>query len=146
MAISWFPLQAGQKITADMLNEMIASIQDGSIFTSAAFVSDLVTTLDSRVDTLEAKMSVVEVESRRSFIREQFILTSAQSSVPLSKSPELDSEHIFLNGMALAKDDIPDGVGGDYFLTGSTLNFVNDLALQIEAGDRLVVQYAYEVV
>lgn len=146
MALSFnFPLTAGQKITADMLNELIFAIQDGSIFTSVSFVSDLVTTLDTRVATLEAEVNVLNAIQGRNFIREQFTLTLGQSIIPLSKTPSLDSELVFLNGSSLAKNNVPVGTTADYYLTGSTLNLVTELALLIQAGDRLVVCYSYEV-
>lgn len=141
MALSWFPLQKGQLITADMLNEMIAAIQDGSIFTSAAFVNDLITTLDARVSTLETQVAALNGVQRLVSIREQFTLTAGQSIISLSQVPELDSELLFLNGMALAKSGIPVGYSADYSLSGSTITLVNELALQIQAGDVLVVTY-----
>jgi hypothetical protein len=144
MAISWYPLQIGQKITADMLNEMIASIQDGSIFTSAAFVSDLVTTLDARVDALEAQVSTLNAVAHSLSIREQFTLANAQSTIILNHVPDLDSELLFINGTCLAKSGYPVGYSADYSISGNTITLTNELALQIIAGDLLVVVYRYE--
>ncbi len=142
--ISWFPLTAGQKITADMLNEMIAAIQDGSIFTSSAFVSDLVTTLDSRVASLELEVAALNTVARTISLREQFVLTAGQSTITLSQVPELDSEILFLNGQCLAKSNYPSGFSADYSISGNTITLVNELALTVVAGDLLGIVYRYE--
>ena len=146
MALSFqFPIVAGQKLTADMFNELVYAIQDGSIFTSVSFVSDLVTTLNSRVASLEADVAVLNATQARNFIREQVTLTTGQSVIPLSKTPVLDSELVFINGTSMAKDNLPSGIGGDYSVSGTTLTLVTELALQIIAGDRIVIVYSYEV-
>jgi hypothetical protein len=144
MAISWFPLQEGQLLTAAMINEMIAAIQDGSIFTSAAFVNDLITTLDARVDSLEAQVNTLNQVAHFLSIREQFTLTAGQSIINLTNAPEIDSELLFMNGMSLAKSGIPISYIGDYSLSGSIITLTSELALQVVDGDLLVVAYRYE--
>lgn len=140
-----YPLTAGQKITAEFMNELIAAIQDGSIFTSTSFVSDLITTLDTRVATLENQVSalvpVLEVRAQR----EQILLTAAQASVTLTKPPTMDSDILSFNGQVLSRTGTPAGFVGDYSISGSLITFNPSFSLQIEDGDILVVSYHYEV-
>jgi hypothetical protein len=140
-----YPLTAGQKVTAELFNSLIAAIQDGSIFTSVSFVGDLVTALNTRMATLEGRVDVLELGHSYVFARNQYTLAVGQQTVLLDQVPRLDSEQLFLNGQALAKDNIPVGLSADYTLSGRTVTFTHDLSLQIIEGDRLVVTYAYEV-
>jgi hypothetical protein len=144
MAISWYPLQSGQKLSAKLFNELVEAIQDGSIFTSVSFVSTLVTTLESRIATLEAQIAILQDYQQLNSIREQFSLTLGQGTIILNQVPILDSEMLFVNGMALAKTGVPIGLSADYTVSGNTINLTTELALQIQAGDILVVTYRYE--
>lgn len=145
MAIGSFPIESGQKITADLLNQLVAAIQDGSIFTSTSFVSELVTTLDARVSVLETQVAVLNTRQSVSTIREQFVPTSGQTTVLLSHPVILDSEHIYLNGVSMAKSGLPLSFVGDYTVSGSTVTFVNSIALNFVSTDLIQVVYQYGV-
>lgn len=145
MALSFFPFQKGQRLTPEILNELVQAIQDGSIFTSTSFVSGLVTTLDTRVDTLETTVTALETVLATNSIREQFTMTTGQSTVALSKTPVLDTDLVFLNGKLLHKDGVPAGFSGEYTVSGSTLTLVSTFAATILAGDKLAMTYSFEV-
>lgn len=143
MAISWYPLQPGELFTAEKINELVAAIQDGSVFTSVSFVSSLVTTLDTRVSSLEAQVALLNQTLERTSIRQQFVMAAGQNVVTLTQAPILDSEWVSLNGMSLAKSGVPVGYSADYSINGTTLTLTNELALQVQADDVLVVKYDY---
>jgi hypothetical protein len=146
MAFSFpFPISEGQTISAALLNEIIFAIQDGSIFTSVSFVSDLVTTLDTRVDDHETRIVDLETRLGVGFQRQQFTLTTGQDTIPLSEVPILDSEVIFYNDKPLYRDELPAGFQGEYTLSGSTLTLDSLFALTVVDGDRLAIAYSYEV-
>jgi len=140
-----FPIPPGTLITAELLNQLVASIEDGTIYSQSSFVGDLVTTLETRVATLEAEVAVLEAEHSTVSIREQFQLSAAQGTIPLSHTPQMDAELVFFNGLSLAKSGVPLGFSGDYSISGSTLTLASSLAPQVVAGDLLVVVYRYQV-
>lgn len=145
MPINSFPISAGQLITPDLLNQLVAAIQDGSIFTSVSFVSDLITTLDTRVSALESQVAVLELRQAFSNIREQLAPTPGQTTVVLSHPPILDSEHIYLNGISLMKSGIPPGFVGDYTINGNIITFGNSVALSFLTTDQIAILYQYKL-
>lgn len=139
----FYPWKPGQTIRSQDLNELVALIQNGTIFQNTTYITEQISTNASRLNGLEARVSELEALQGLLNIREQFVMTNGQSIVNLSQAPSLDTEVIFLNGLSLAKNDVPIGLSGDYSLSGSTLTFVSELASQIVAGDRLIVVYRY---
>lgn len=143
MALEFYPWQTGQVVKAEDLNELVEAIQNGSIFLNTTFITEQLNTNDSRITGLEDRVSYLETLQGLISIREQFVMTTGQALVNLSKVPSLDTELISLNGLSLSKTGVPVGFSGDYSLSGSTLNFNVELSSQIEAGDILVVTYRY---
>lgn len=143
MALSFYPWQPGQVIKAEDLNELVESIQNGSVFQNTTYVTEQLNTNDTRINGLEDRVTYLETLQGLFNIREQFVLTTGQALVNLSKVPALDTEIPALNGLLLAKTAVPIGFTGDYSLSGSTLNFNVELSSQIVDGDVLVVVYRY---
>jgi hypothetical protein len=143
MALDFFPFQEGQVLEASDLNELVEAIQDGTIFINTTFISSQLSTASSRLNGLEARVTLLESLQATLSMREQVELSAGQGAVNLSQVPILDTELLFLNGMSLAKSGIPIGYVGDYSLSGSTITFNTELSSQILAGDVLVVQYRY---
>jgi len=146
MSLSWYPITEGKTITSHMLNEMIESIENGSIFAPGNITGDLVRGLAQRVTVLEAKVAVLELQQRISSQREQFILSALQNTVDLIRVPSIDTEILTLNGLVLSRDNQPSGTTGDYVIVGSVITLTSQLASQIIDGDRLCAIYDYEVI
>jgi hypothetical protein len=145
MALDFLPYTAGQKITAEDLNALVQAIQDGSIFLDTTYIGAGLSANSTAILALSNRVDVLELVQARVDIREQFILTAAQSVIGLSKTPLLDSEVVFLQGMGLSKSGIPLSFVGDYSISGSTLTLNVQLAGLVEAGDLLIVKYTYGV-
>lgn len=146
MAIEdFYPFRDNQKITAAQWNELIDAIRDGSFFLDETAIGTEIHTLTDRVEALELRMDHVELIRTWRTIREQFVLTEHQEYVQLTHTPILDTEQPVLNGMTLSKNGIPMGFVGDYYMDGSRVQFTAERALNIVAGDQLVVIYQFEV-
>lgn len=144
MALDFLPFREGQVLKAEDLNALVTAIQDGTIFLNTSYISEQLSNSGTRISGLESRVTYLESLISEISIREQFSLSSGQSIVGLSKTPNLDTELIFLNGLSLSKSGVPNGFIGDYSISGSTITFNTELASQIEAGDMLVVKYSYE--
>lgn len=146
MALSFFPFVDGDLITGAILNELIIAIQNGSIFTSTSFVGDLITTLDARVAALESDVAALKLRLSMAKKRDQFILTAQQAVVNLTKTPVIDGELVFLNGVSLSRSGLPNITDtADYTISSSVITLETDLALQIVDDDKLTVVYDFEV-
>lgn len=146
MAIEdFYPFTAGKKVTADQWNELIEAIRNGSFFLDNTIISGEIATLADRVTALELRMDQQEAVKGWRMIREQFVLSENQDFIQLSNTPLLDSENLVLNGVSLAKNGIPLGFEGDYYMDGSRIQFTPERILNIEAGDQIVVLYQFEV-
>jgi len=147
MALDFLPFKEGDKLTPAVLNELVGSIRDGSIFTESAenVVGDVMTTVSDDTHSLEARVTILESSMPGRMTREQFTLTDLQESQAISKVPVVDSELVFLNGQLLSKTGVPLGFVGDYTLTNRTFAFNPEVYARIVAGDVLVVTYWYGV-
>jgi hypothetical protein len=146
MISDFYPFQDNKKVTAAMWNELITAIQNGSFFLDETVIGGEIHSLVDRVEALELRMDYQESIKAWRTIREQFILTENQEYVQLTHTPLLDSENLILNGISLAKNGIPLGFVGDYYVEGSRIQFTAERILNIEAGDQLVIIYQFEVV
>jgi hypothetical protein len=147
MSFNFYPFKEGDRLTPDVLNNLVESIMDGSIFSTSAssLVASTMATMGARVTSVEARLVVVENEQAKSGIREQFVTTLHQGTLTLSKTPLLDSEMVSINGMNLSKSGIPSGFVGDYSISGRVITFNTELANQIPADAVLVVVYDYVI-
>lgn len=146
MAIEdFFPFVDGQRITAEQWNELFTAIRNGSFFLDTTPISEQIVSLSDRVTALELRVGELEQIQKWRMMREQFVLTDHQSYIQLSHTPLLDSEDPILNGMSLAKNGIPVGFLGDYYMDGSRVQFTDERKAEIFAGDQVVVLYQYEV-
>ena len=145
MALEFYPFEEGQVLTSSDLNQLVESIQNGTIFLNTTYISEQLATNSSRMSSLEAR--VEHLESMQSYlaIREQFVLAAGQAIIPLVHTPILDTELVFLNGVSQSRSGIPASFIGDYSLAGSTLTLSSEVASQVEAGDILIVHYRYGV-
>ena len=138
-----YPIADGTVITGAMLNNLIASIQDGTIFTSPSYVGDLVGPLMTRVAALEDSVTILQGEALNNCMRDQFTLRANQPRVTLSKVPVLDSESVYINGSLLNRDGIPPDSVNDYSVAGGIISFEPAFSLSIKSGDKCVVTYQY---
>jgi hypothetical protein len=145
MALDFLPFKDGQVLKSDDLNELVESIQNGTIFLNTTYISSQLNTSSTRLTGLEARVTYLESLQAFLSIKEQKVLTAGQPFVGLAHAPILDSEIVAIGGQVLAKTDVPIGFVGDYTISGSTLTFNTELASQIEAGETLVIHYRYEV-
>lgn len=145
MSLDFYPWKEGQVIKSKDLNALVEAIQDGTIFLNTTYISDQLSTTSSRLTGLEDRVTYLESLNATLGMREQIVLTAGQGIIGLSKTPILDTELLFLNGISLSKSGVPSGFIGDYTLSGSTLTFNTELSSQIVAGDMLVVSYRYGV-
>ena len=146
MAISdFYPFQPGQVVTPAQWNEMFTAIQNGSFFLDTTPISDQIKTLADRVSALELRVTNLEHQKSKITVREQFTLIQNQTYVQLTHTPVLDTENTVLNGMSLAKNGIPLGFVGDYYMSGSKVMFTSERILNVFNGDLCVVIYQYEV-
>ena len=145
MALEFYPWHEGQVIKAKDLNDLVESIQNGTIFLNTTYISSQLNTSSTRLNGLEARVTYLESLQAFLSIKEQAVLTAGQSFIGLAHAPILDSEIIAIGGQMLAKTGVPSGFVGDYTISGSTLTFNPELASQIEAGETLVIHYRYEV-
>jgi hypothetical protein len=145
MALNFLPFKDGQVLTTTDLNDLVDAIRNGTIFDQSSIVGDLVSSLGGRVTILETKVAILEAQLKLKSLREQAEATLNQASINLSKTPALDSELVYQNGLLLSRDDEPAGVSGDYTISGSIIIFTPARVLEIEAGDRLTVVYQFEV-
>lgn len=134
----FYPFTDGQVVTAEQWNMLFQAIKDGSFMLSSTDIGNIV----ARISTLEQNMSYfINLKSRISR-REQKVLSNGESVYSLAFLPNLDSEHLFLNGLYLHKT-MP-GFDGDYSIDGRTITFSNSLRNEIEDGDVLTVLYTTE--
>ena len=146
MAIDdFYPFVDGQRITAAQWNELFGAIQNGSFFLDTTPISEQLTSLADRVTALELRVNELEYIQKWRMMREQFVLEDHQSYVQLTHTPLLDSENPVLNGMSLAKDGIPLGFTGDYYMDGSRVQFTDPRKALVVNGDQIVVIYQFEV-
>ena len=146
MISDFYPFTDNKKVTATQWNELIEAIRNGSFFLDETVIGGEIHSLVDRVEALELRMDYQESIKAWRTIREQFILTENQEYVQLTHTPLLDSENLILNGISLAKNGIPLGFVGDYYVEGSRIQFTAERILNIEAGDQLVIIYQFEVV
>lgn len=145
MALDFYPFKDGQVLKAEDLNELVRSIQDGTIFLNTTYISEQLSNAGTRLTGIEQRVSYLESLSASLFMREQKVLSSGQLTVGLEKPPILDSELLFINGISLSKTGVPLSFVGDYSISGSTITFNTELASQLVDGDIFVIQYRYEV-
>lgn len=141
--LSFLPFEDGDPITADDLNQLVQAIMDGSIFSATAtgVVPAIITPLQTSVATLQAQVANLQTFVQLISYRQQFQMTTGQSTINLSNVPVLDSELVFLNGVSLAKDDLPPGYSGDYTITGSVITL--DLAVSVAILNTDVIEVVY---
>jgi hypothetical protein len=146
MAINdFYPFQPNKKVTLEQWNELFEAIADGSFFLQGAPIADLVATLASRVAALEQSMAFLSALKGRNFAKKNAVLADLQSQVTLTHTPVLDSEQVFLNGVALTKTGVDIDFIGDYSVDSMVITLHPDVAREIAAGDILSVTYQYEV-
>lgn len=145
MALDFLPFKSGQTITAEDLNALVGAIQDGSIFAPGNVVGDLIGPLGDRVTALEFQVSNLAHVQATQNQHEQIPLTALQSVINLEKTPTIDGELVFLNGMALYKNDLIPAAVHDYTISGKVITLDPALAAQIVDGDLLLVAYEYVV-
>lgn len=147
MPLDFLPFEDGVVLTPKILNALVSSIIDGSIFSTTAtnFVASTMATIGNRVTTLESEVSVLNSVIAMNGIREQFVLTAGQSTINLNQSPILDTELVFLNGQCVPKSNVPLGYLGAYAIIGSVLTLSSDVAASIVAGDVLIISYSYAI-
>jgi hypothetical protein len=131
MISDFYPFTDGQKITAAQWNEIFGAVQDGTFFLDTTPISDSIATLADRVTALELRVDNLELVRAWRTNREQFILTAGQTYLQLTHTPILDTEVPVLNGMTLAKNGIPLGFVGDYYMDGSRVQFTPERILNI---------------
>ena len=143
MPLDFLPFTDGEGLTADVLNQLVQSIIDGTIFspTAVGTVTTLLNAFSPRVTALETAVTALQTFVPVVNRRDQFVLTLGQSAVGLTQVPNLDSELVFLRGLSVPKDGIPGGFIGGYSLSGSTLTLDSALAASVVADDVLIVVY-----
>lgn len=145
MALDFLPFKEGQKLTPAILNELVQAIASGTIFLPGNVVTDIITPLVSRVATLEAQVAVLLAVQPKNRKIEQITLTAGQSVINLESTPTIDGEIVALNGQVLYKNDLNPPVSHDYTVSGSVLTLDPAVAIEVEAGDLLMVAYDYLV-
>lgn len=144
--LSFLPFVDGVPILAADLNQLVQSIIDGTIFSATAtgVVPAIITPLSASVATLQAQVANLQSFVRLISYRQQFQMTSGQSTISLSKLPVLDSELVFLNGISLSKDDLPPGYIGDYKISGSLITLDPAVSVAILSTDVIEIVYQSE--
>lgn len=146
MAIGdFYPFSDNQKVTAAQWNELFTAIANGSFFTDATAVGAQIATLEARVTALENRVDAIASLKYRQRKRQQFVLSAAQGTIVLDNVPMTDSEIVAVNGQIWSKTGIPAGFVGDYSISERILTINPEQAINIVAGDVLVVTYEFEV-
>lgn len=146
MAISdFYPFQENKKVTLEQWNELFAAVQDGTFFLADAPITTGVANLSQRTDALEQEMAVVSQIKARNCAKFQVAATALQSVITLPHAPIVDSELVFLNGVALTKTQVDADFVGDYSLDGTVITLILDVSSGIVDGDIISVSYQYEV-
>lgn len=145
MAINdFYPFQENRKVTLAEWNELFNAIRDGSFFLVDAPIAGQVANLAARVQLLEQENTVLKQIKSRSFAKMQVAAQALQSSFDLGDHvPIVDSEQVFLNGVALTKTGVTQDFVGDYSIDGKVITLIQDVANEIVAGDIISVSYQY---